>query len=258
MKILRALLLLTGIVGALAFASVLVASFVDPGYVEDIGRDLIRRQVQKQVNEKIDALDEKFLAGKAGRLVQGYAGEISSLRQQLKEGAPEKLATVIAQMRDLNCECRRKVAADIRDGFQWRILSAANAQERLAALIRARYMETAGKLTREFRIFAATNATVFALLAIAVLRKRGAGVHLLPAALVLVLAAAITGYLYLFNQNWLDTIVFGNYVGFAYVGYMAIAFALLADIVFNRARISARLLNFLFRMIGDATYVLPC
>jgi len=39
---------------------------------------------------------------------------------------------------------------------------------------------------------------------------------------------------------------------------MAIAFALLADIVFNRARISARLLNFLLRMIGDATYVLPC
>lgn len=128
----------------------------------------------------------------------------------------------------------------------------------MTTLIRSKYMETASQLTREFRIFAGTNAIVFALLLIAVLVKRQAGLHLLPSAFVLLLAAGVTAYLYLFNQNWLHTLVFSDFVGFTYIGYLGSAFALLCDIIFNRARVTTKVLNALLNAVGSAAQVVPC
>ncbi|MBL8525679.1 MAG: hypothetical protein JNN20_18515 [Betaproteobacteria bacterium] len=258
MNVLRNLLLALGVIGALAFAAAFIASFINPLFVENIAREVIKREVENRVHEKIDALDDKFLAGKAAQLVKGYGDEVAALQRQLKEKVPEKLTVVIAEMGNLNCECRKKVEAGLRDGLQVRILSATAAQERLTALIRTKYMEAAEKLTREFRVFTGTNAIVFALLALAVFVKPRAGLHLVPAALVLVVAAALTGCLYLFNQDWLHTILFGDYVGFAYVGYMSIAFALLCDLLLNRARITARILNALLQMVGSVASIAPC
>jgi hypothetical protein len=258
MGVLRKLLFALGAIGALAFAAGFIASFVNPLFVESIAKEVIKREVESRVHEKIDALDDKFLAGKAAQLITGYSDEVAILQRQLKEKVPEKLTAVIAEMGNLNCECRKKVEASLRDGAQWKILSATAAQERLTALIRAKYMEAAEKLTREFRIFTGTNAIVFALLALAVFIKRGAGLQLIPAALILVIAAALTGYLYLFNQDWLHTILFGDYIGFAYVGYMSIAFALLCDLLLNRARITVRILNMLLQMIGSVASMAPC
>ena len=115
-------------------------------------------------------------------------------------------------------------------------------------------MEVAEKLTREFRIFTGTNALIFALLGIAAFFKRGAGLHLVLPALALVLAATVTGYIYLFNQDWLHTILFSDYVGFTYLIYLSIVFAFLCDVLFNRARVTTQLLN----SIGSNIQVLPC
>lgn len=101
------------------------------------------------------------------------------------------------------------------------------AQQRLTTLIRSEYMETANQLTREFRIFTGTNAVVFALLIVAVVVRPQARLQLVPVALVLMIAAVVTAYLYLFNQNWLHTLVFSDYVAFAYLGYLGISFAFL-------------------------------
>ena len=119
-------------------------------------------------------------------------------------------------------------------------------------------MEISEKLTREFRIFTGANAAVFALLALAAFIKRRAGLHLVAPATVLIVAASITAYLYLFNQNWLHTILFSNYVGFAYVGYLSIVFGFLCDILFNRARVTTKLLNITFNIIGSGVQLVPC
>lgn len=245
-------------IGALIFGAAFVTSILNPGYVEEAAKEIIRRQVEKKVHEKIESLDAKFLSNKAGNLIKGHSEEIAAVKRQLIEKVPERIATIIAEMRNLDCDCRRKIEKDIRAGFEWQIAKAAQAQERLTMFIRTKYMETAEKLTREFRIFTGTNALVFALLALAAFIKRRVGLHLLPPAFVLVIAASISAYLYLFNQNWLHTIVFGDYVGFAYVGYMTFAFAFLCDILFNRARVTTRLLNAAFNIIGSSLHVVPC
>lgn len=161
-------------------------------------------------------------------------------------------------MQDLDCACRKQIETSIREGFEWRIASASAAQERLSTLIRSNYMDIANQRTREFRIFTGTNAMVFALLLVAVFVKRQAGLQLLPAALVLLLAAGLTAYLYLFNQNWLHTLVFSDFVGFAYLAYLGGVFAFLCDIIFNRARVTVEVLNALLNAVGSAVQVAPC
>lgn len=258
MNALRALLAVFGVIGAIAFGTAFAISYLNPGFVEQTARYIIRFQVEKEVRERVDAIDTEFLTQKAGRFIKGRSDEIAAAKRQLSEGLPRRIATVIAEMQNLDCECRRKIEKSIRGGFEWRITAASQATERLNTLIRTKYMETAEKLTREFKIFTGTNAFVFALLVFATLVKRRAGLHLVPPAIVLLIAAILSAYLYLFNQNWLHTIVFSDYVGFAYVAYLSVAFFFLCDILFNRARVTTELLNRLLDALGSAVSVVPC
>ena len=55
------------------------------------------------------------------------------------------------------------------------------------------------------------------------------------------LCFAASSAIYLWGQNWLHTIVFGNYAGWAQLAYIALVYAWLCDLLFNRARISLQL-----------------
>lgn len=232
-----------GGLGCAFFALAFAASFASPGFVEQVARQVIRMEVEKRVREKIDGLDDRFLVRQAQVLARGHAEEIAQARRLLARQLPERLSQVIGEMQNLDCECRKTVEAGIRRGLEGQIAGATEARERLTVLIRAQYMETAGRIVREFRIFTGTNALVFALLLAALLVKRQAGVHLLPAAAVLLMAAAVTACLYFFNQDWLHTLVFNDYVGWAYLGYLGGVFAFLSDVVFNQARVTAQVLS---------------
>jgi hypothetical protein len=250
--------LIIGTAGLVFFALAFLASIASPGFVEQVAKDVIRYEVEKKVHEKVEAIDTHFLSKKAEVFAKTYADDIAQTKRQLAQQLPARIAEVIGEMQNLDCECRKKIEANIREGFEWRITNASLAQERLTTLIRSKYMETATQLTREFRIFTGTNAIVFALLLVTVLVKRKAGLHLLPSALVLLLAATVTAYLYLFNQNWLHTLVFSDFVGFAYIAYLGGAFALLCDIIFNRARVTTEVLNVFLNAAGSAVQVVPC
>lgn len=247
-----------GALGFVFFALAFLASIVSPGFVEQVAKDVIRYEVEKKVHEKVEAIDSPFLSKKAAVFAKTYADDIAQTKRLLAQQLPARIAEVVGEMRNLDCECRKKVEKNIREGFEWRITNAAVAQERLTVLIRSKYMETASQLTREFRIFTGTNAVVFALLLVAVLVKRQAGLHLLPSAFVLLLAAVVTAYLYLFNQNWLHTLVFSDFVGLGYIAYLGGVFALLCDIIFNRARVTVEVLNALLDAAGSAIQVVPC
>lgn len=258
MPLARRFALIIGTTGLVFFALAFFASIASPGFVEQVAKTVIRYEVEKKVHEKVEAIDAHFLSKKAEAFAKTYADDIAQTKRQLAQQLPARIAEVIAEMQNLDCECRKKIETNIRESFEWRIASASLAQERLTTLIRSKYMETANQLTREFRIFTGTNAIVFALLLVAVLVKPQAGLHLLPSAVVLLLAAAVTAYLYLFNQNWLHTLVFSDFVGLAYIAYLGGAFALLCDIIFNRARVTTEVLNALLNAAGSATQVVPC
>lgn len=236
--ILRPLVLAIALVGSLFFGALFAMSLAQPAWVEQTARKMIRAQIEKTTGEKIAALDARFLDGKARALLQEHGREIAAVRRTLTDGLPARIAAIAAEMGIPECECRRRY----QERMELRLGTLQQMQAQLSDLIRMQYMETAGKLLRELRIFSGANALAFTLLGIAALRRPAARL-LLPATATLLVATAAASGVYLFAQNWLHTIVFGDYVGWALLGYIALVYAWLCDLLFNRAQVTAHLLS---------------
>lgn len=258
MNIIRALVLCVGLAGGLLFAGAYAASWTSEHFVSATAHEVIRQQVAQDMNEKVDAIGSDFLLSKATDLFGRNRQEIDLLKARLKEGLDERVARITAEMGDHDCGCRAWVSKTLRDGLMSRIGDLDQLQQRLGELIRAKYLETEARLTREFRIFTGTHALVSILLVTAMLVRRKARLQLLPAASVLFLASVVTGYAYLFNQDWLQTMLFGDYVGFAYVGYLGFVFVLLGDILLNRARMTSATVNGVSGLFGKTLDLSPC
>ncbi|CAN7688008.1 hypothetical protein LJR118_005679 [Acidovorax sp. LjRoot118] len=245
---LRPLVLAIALVGSLFFGALFAVSLARPAWVEQTARTMIRAQIEKTTGEKIAALDARFLDGKARALLQEHGREIAAVRRALTDGLPARIAAIAAEMGIPECECRRRTT----ERMALKLGTLQQMQAQLSDLIRTQYLETAGKLLRELRIFSGANALAFALLGVAALRRPAARLQLLPAAATLLLATAAASGVYLFGQNWLHTIVFGDYVGWTLLGYIALIHAWLCDLLFNRAQVSAHLLS------GVGGSVSPC
>ncbi|MFN4118989.1 hypothetical protein [Acidovorax sp.] len=241
-------------IGTLLFGGALLASLLNPLWVERVARDILRQQIESRVGEKLDALNARALTTRAGAVLQSQAQEAQRIRQMLASQLPERIGRVMADMADADCECRKKVEGAVRSGLESRAWDLQQQQERLNALIRTQYLDTAQQLTREFRIFTGSNALAFVLLGLALGVRRSAGAHLVPAAAALLLATAVTSYLYLFEQNWLHTVLFSSYLGWGFVAYLALLYAWLCDVLFNRARITCEVLN----AASSGLEVVPC
>lgn len=129
----------------------------------------------------------------------------------------------------------------------------------LDEIVRERYQRSAERITREFRIFTGTNAAVCALLACMALLRPRAGLHLMPLVILLLATSAAAAGFYLFGQDWLTTIVFGSYLGWAYAIFLGIAFLFLADVALNRGRVTTTVLRVFADLTGNTTLIiLPC
>lgn len=54
-------------------------------------------------------------------------------------------------------------------------------------------------------------------------------------------------YWYVFGQDWITTLIFNAYVGWAYAVFMGVLFLSLCDLAFNKGRV----LNAIFSSIGN-------
>lgn len=247
-----------GLAGFLLFTFVFAATLLSPIHFEQAGKAFIGTQVESKVRNKLENLRSPSFEKAAGFLAKQYQGEIADLQQRLKEGLPKKVAAVVAQMGDLSCECRKKLASDIRQTYDWRIVSLSQAQSNLVTLIQGKYAEVVEKLLLDLRIFSGTNAVVFMLLLIASLLKERAVAQLFLPGSLLFAATLFSVYFYLFKQNWFFTIIFNNYVGYGYIVYVFIAFLFLCDVVLNRARVTTEIINQTLRAIGSGEWLTPC
>jgi len=239
----RFLLALVSALGTLFFGFAFATSFVSPARVESMAQELLKREVEAQVADSFQALERTGIGQFAQRVADQYPEQAEALRRQMRERLVPYVEAVVAEMRDPNCPCRKQLAAAVGLEPGGRILELLHSGgERLTAFIRAKYAETAGALLREFRLFTGANALMFALLGLVLWLRRDARAQLVPIAILLLGATFLVGGLYLFGQNWLHTIVFGDYVGWMYFVYLGIASALLADLLWNRGRVNARLI----------------
>jgi hypothetical protein len=255
---LRIAILALSALGTLLFGGALALSIGKPLLVERAAREVARIEVERRVNERINALSDSRITALARKALLHTDLEIERTGAEIRNQVSQRVAATVADMLDPGCECRRRVADHMASAEKQRLRSLLEVRQHLGSLIEASYASVSQSLMREFRIFTASNAVAFALLGLAALARRRARLQLLLPALVMVGAVAITSGLYLFNQDWLHTIVFGQYLGLGYSLYLLGVVLLLADIAFNRTRAITGILNVLLNALGSAASVTPC
>ena len=254
----RKLLLATSLVGFVLFSAAFLTALFNPILVERAARELVRIEVEKRVGDKVMGLTNAKVAGFAGRILGKNEADLAEAKRDLANGVSVRVARVVEGMLDPSCSCRGRIAAYLQAQEQARIARLTQVQEKLTALIEQAYASVSTNLIKEFRIVSASNAVAFAALWLVTFFRRRAALQLLLPAVVLCGAVGITLVLYLFNQNWLHTIVYAEYVGWGYSGYLAAVAALLTDVVFNRARITSLLVNGASQVVGAAAHAVPC
>lgn len=254
----RRALLILAVLGTALFGAAFAVSLLNPLLVERAAQEVARIEVERRVGEKLDKLLSSSVVALAQKALGKTNAELESAKRQLLEGVPQQVAGVVAEMLKADCECRKRLTMGAVAAQQERITTLGQARDRLVGLIESAYASVAANLLREFRIFTAANASAFAILALVTYRRRGAALQLMLPAVALVGAVAVTGGLYLFNQDWLHTILYSQYVGLTYVAYLGAVAALLADVVFNRARVTTRLVNGALQVVGSAVQAVPC
>jgi hypothetical protein len=257
------ILRITGVAGAALFGFFFVLTFSTPQWVERFAVDFIETHAREKVESSIERWKPVWREGVAGRVAEALdrekQAEIEQLKQQFKNGIRETWATALAEIRDLDCECREKILDLLETGTAGHLLSLEAGSERLTAFIQSSYMEVATELKRDIRIFTATNAGAFILLLLVSLLKPQAVRHLFVPGLLLVVATVVCTYGYIFEQNWLLTVIYGSYLGYAYAAYLGVVFLFLCDIVLNRGRVTTRLANGVLDTFGGAVASLtPC
>jgi hypothetical protein len=227
-----------GLSGFLLFGAALSSTLVAPIHWERGARELIRYQLERQVQQRLDAAVDTRIAGAASALATRHAEAIDVVAA--REQALERVATVVERMQDPHCPCRAALAAGRLALARTQTAELTAAGPRLEALLRGEYAVIVARLIRDLRIFTGVQAVVFlALLGATLTRPRAAAQLLLPAAL-LVAASLVAAGFYLFGQDWLRTIVFDRYVGWGYAACVGAVFLLLAEIVINRGRLLLR------------------
>ncbi|MFK7888544.1 MAG: hypothetical protein AB8G16_16910 [Gammaproteobacteria bacterium] len=251
-----------GVVGALLFGFVLYLTFSTPQWLETYAKDYIEDRVRERVGETIDAATvdagDSALGRLAASVVEANSERIDKIRDNVKNKVYERMAQAIGDMRNADCTCRAMLqswAQRLPQGSLNRLFAA---NTKITELIQGKYAYVVGSLKRDVRIFAGTNFAVFlSLLLVTFMKPRAMG-HLVLPAFLLTCSTVLTSYFYIFQQNWLLTILHSSYWGWAYTAYLALVFAILLDIVFNKARVTTEIVNGILNAIGSSLSVFPC
>jgi hypothetical protein len=251
-----------GSVGAALFLFLFVLTYHTPEWVEDFAAAYIEREASRQIDERIDSFQppagEGALSRLASALYDANEAEIERQKEALRLQVHERMADAIAEIRNLDCECRDKWAQWIEEGSVARMKALNLSNDAIQEFIHATYAQVVDNLKHDIRIFTGANSSMFLLLLAIAFLKPQAVLQVLVPGLLLAAATLICSYFYVFEQNWLLTIIHNDYLGFVYLAYLGLVFGLLCDIVLNRARITTRIVNAVLNAVGSAASAVPC
>lgn len=249
---------LIGLLGIVLFGILFSITFVSSKTVEESAKGFVKLKIEQEVNQKINSLKSSSVAEKALSIAEKLGYESEQIQAKLDDNLPEKIASVLASMCGYDCEKKKAVASSIKTDYLDRIKNIKVAQNTLADIVKGKYIEIIGNLKFDLRIFLGTNFVMFLVLLLVSFTKPQAVAHLFLPGILLLISTAISMGIYIFGQDWFYTILYNDYMGFGYLVYIGVIFAVLLDIVFNGAQITTEVINAILNAIGSALSVSPC
>ncbi|GAB2189673.1 hypothetical protein MAH1_12810 [Sessilibacter sp. MAH1] len=247
-----------GLFGVVLFGVLFLVTFSSPEVIEKSAKGFAKYQIEKEVNQRYQRLKDSNVAANAQALARNLGFESEQIIEDLKQDLPEKIARIVASMCGYDCEKQKIIAQSITASYLERLKNINIAQESLEDIVKGKYVEIIGNLKTDLRIFLGVNFILFAILLLLSFVKPQAMVHLFLPGIFLAIATVLSSAIYIFGQNWFYTILYNDYMGFAYLGYVAIIFGALVDIALNKARVSSLIINAIGSLLGSVTSVLPC
>ena len=245
---------IVGVAGASLFALFFALTYHTPRWVEDFAASYIEDEVADELDATIDGLGrpagDNALSQYAAKLYRQNEAKIAGYKALLKGNIRAQLAICIPQVRAMSDELRDRLAAWIEQGAVLSIGELQLDNSRLVALIQSGYLAVVADLTRDIRTFTASNAIAFLLLLLVSFLKPEFVRELFVPAILMAISTVTCAYLYVFEQDWLLTIIHGSYLGLAYSLWLGVSFLFLCDVWLNNARVTARVLETLSNAIG--------
>lgn len=247
-----------GLLGVLLFGVLFSITFLSPAAVEESVKGFVKYQIEKEVRAKQQAVSQSVVADRALDIAEKFAFERGKIQEELDNGLPDRIASIIGSMCGYDCEKKKALAQSITSGYLDRIKRIQNAESTLSDIVKSKYIEIVGNLKVDLRIFLGSNFVMFFILLAVSFVKPNAIAHLFLPGLLLLVATVLSSLIYIFGQDWFYTILYNDYMGFGYLVYIAVIFGALVDISFNKARVITEIINGVANAIGSAFSVVPC
>lgn len=243
----RLTLRLLGLAGVILFGVSLAMTYLSPIHVERAARGFIQGQIERQIGNELGINPQEAQETRVGRLAETLAernkDEVSVLRDQLAAGLDAHIAAAVARMQDLSCECRELMRRGLGAAIQSRLSNLQRAEPQLRRIIEGKYSEIVADLLRDLRIFLGTNLLAFGLLLVLSITKPGRVRQLFVPGVLLGVATVTGSVIYLFGQNWFYTLLYGDFLGWAYGVWLLLIFGLYCDIMLFKAKVTTRIVD---------------
>lgn len=250
-----------GVAGLLLFGSLFVFTFHRPVWVEQAAKDFVTAQVTEEVGSHLAAIGQAkggILASAADELYRRNKARIDAVDAALRDKFHERVTTALAQVRNLDCECRQRVASMLQADMLRNLATFEAENVRLTDFIQGNYLRIVTELTRDLRIFTATNALACFLLLICSFARPRAIDHLAFPGVLLAIAVLASSFCYVFGQNWFFTILHSEYFGLGYLAFLSLVFGMLLDVFLNRGRVTTQFGNGLLHAVGSSFSLSIC
>ncbi|MGC4094466.1 MAG: hypothetical protein QM756_42450 [Polyangiaceae bacterium] len=225
------------LVCGVAFAGVFGALLLAPAAVERAVRPAVVEYVKAEALERYPALNNLSV----------FSGLAESLRAsgRVKRGLitpeyPEAVGRIFSRLCKYECGDEQSLAEVVRGGLTRALESLGVGLARVEAWATGRYGELMGEIVRDLRVVTGCNAALLLLAALA-LRQGGVRRWSLALAGCVFMATLNATYLAVFRQSWLVAWVLGSNAAAAYLVWVCVIGALLADIALNKGRLTAAL-----------------
>lgn len=246
----------------LGYGILFTYSLASPQHIEQNARAFIKKKILEKTHQKIDNLGAKHIDNRlvklSAKIFKQKTQRLNAYKKALKNKVGQKLAAVTGEMKNLDCECRKKYAKYIKGFFTAKITSLTQASKKLQEFMRYKYMQVVQNIIEDMRIFLGSSFFVLLFMLVLLFIKPLAKIQISLVSFLMLLSTLSTSYLYLFKQNWFYTILYSDYWGFWYIFYIGIIFLLLCDILFNKARITTEIINTILHGLGSALSAVPC
>jgi hypothetical protein len=226
--------------GSAAFALFFLIALVAPGSMETRARNFVVQRVTAEIGEGLSASD---IPAELSALSERLAARADSMHNLLRTGFSQRLAGALSSICVYDCNSTDDLDSMITTAFDEEAGSLGRAAITAASFARNRYAETVRALVRDIRIFSGVNTVLFALVFVASIRATATPRQVRWVLWLLLAATLVTAICYVFVQDWFHTLLFARFIGFGYLAWVILVFAVLLDWTLNKGRVTAAIVH---------------